>query len=517
MIQRQLTAADYVRMLRRSWLMIFVLTVLTGALAYGVSLLLPNRYKSQTLVLVEQPSVASDIVRPIESSDLSQRLASMRQEILSRTRLEPLIRQFGLYPKDINRLPMEELIARLQKSIEVTPVMAMAETRAKELPGFYIIVTLDEPRNAQGICNALSSMFIEENLKIRQRHGEDTTQFLAQQLVTAKEKLDEQDGKLAAFKSRNFGSLPDDEKTNLNLLTGLTAQLDAANQALARAQQDKSFAESMLAQQLATWQDTRKGHNPETLEQQLSAMKAQLTKLRASYGELHPDVIRTKNDIAALESRIADQAKTVETAEAKNQDTAVEPIQVAQLRAQIHTDDLIIAGKSRDEEQIRQQIKLYQDRIRSSPAVEREYKELTRDYQTALDFYNDLLKHRDQSAMANDLERRQQGEQFRIMDPPNLPDKPFFPNRPLFALGGIAGGLAMGLGIAIALELRNTTFRTDRDVEQILQLPVLAMISRIDAQEDKKFRAPLPPQRSDSRAEEFEMAPLGKGQHEPHS
>src|ERR1700691_1303270 len=136
MSQRQLTPADYVAMLRRRWVLIAVLTLVGGPLAYGVSKLLPNRYKPQTLVLVDAPTVPSEVVRPVITADLNQRLASMQEQILSRTRLEPIIRQFGLYPKDVNLKPMEELVARLRKDVEVTPIEAMAATRSKELPGF---------------------------------------------------------------------------------------------------------------------------------------------------------------------------------------------------------------------------------------------------------------------------------------------------------------------------------------------------------------------------------------------
>ena len=480
MTQRELTPQDYIAMLRRRWVPILILTLIGPPIAYGVSRILPDRYKSQTLVLVEQQAVPSDFVKPVDTSDISQRLASMQQQILSRSRLEPIIRQFGLYSAEINRAPMEALVAKLQKAIEVTPILPMAETRASNLPGFYVNVTLNNPRTAQEVCTTITSMFIEENLHDRQQHSEDTTQFLAQQLMDAKAKLDDQDAKLAAFQSRNINSLPDEGKTNLNLLTGLTSQLDAATQALARAQQDKSFAESMLTQQVATWQASQGGSNPETLEQQLTAMQTDLAKLEARYTEDHPDVIKAKNDIAALKKKIADsEAQKVPDSD-KNLKPTVEPQQIAQLRAQIHNYDQVIAERSHEQDQIKQQIKVFQDRIQSSPAIEQEYKALTRDYQTALEFYNDLLKKRDQSAMASDLERRQEGEQFRVLDPANLPDQPSFPNRPLFAAGGFAGGLALGLGLAFVLEMRDTSLRTERDIEFSLHLPVLALIPAIE-------------------------------------
>jgi polysaccharide chain length determinant protein (PEP-CTERM system associated) len=479
MTQREMTPQDYIAMLRRRWVLILALTILGGPLAYGVSRLIPNRYKSQTLVLVSQPTVASDLVKPVDTSDMSQRLASMQQQILSRSRLEPIIRQFGLFPKDADRKPMEYLVAELQKAIEVTPILPMAETSAHNLPGFYVNVTLSNPRTAQAVCSTITSMFIEENVHLRQQHSEDTTQFLAQQLTDAKAKLDDQDSKLAAFKTAHFNGLPDDQKNNLDLLAGLTSQLDAATQALARAQQDKSFAESMLSQQTAAWQAAQDGTGGLTLEQQLAPLQSELTTLQARYTDDYPDVVKVKRDIAALKKKIADADNQKAPDAGTVTKPKVEPQQIAQLRAQIHTFEQVIAERTKEQDEVKKQIGVLQARVESSPIVEQEYKQLTRDYQTALDFYNDLLKKRDESAMASDLERRQEGEEFRVLDPPNLPDQPSFPNHKFFALGGFIGGLGLGVGLAYFMEMQDTSFRSERDIETALRLPVLAMIPAV--------------------------------------
>ena len=204
------------------------------------------------------------------------------------------------------------------------------------------------------------------------------------------------------------------------MLTGLTSQLDAATQALSRAQQDKSFAESMLGQQLTAWQASQNGQNPDTLELQLAALQSQLAVLNSKYTDDYPDVIKVKNDIANLQKKIADSQKVKPAAPALPGKPGSEPAQIQSLRAQINQHDIDIKEKTAQQDEIQQQIKLYQSRVQSSPAVEQEYKAVTRDYQTALDFYNDLLKKRDQSAMASDLEERQEGEQFRVLDPAQL-------------------------------------------------------------------------------------------------
>lgn len=491
MTGRELTPADYVAMLRRRWVLILILTVIGGPLAFGLAKLLPAKYESETLVLVQPPTVSSKIVEPLDTIDISERLASMKQQILSRTRLEPIIRQFGLYPNDVNRVSMDTLVGRLQSAVEVTPVEPMAETRANNLPGFFVNVTFEDPRLAQQICTAVTSMFIEENLRVSQQNSQVTTDFLKQQLDDAKKNLDEQDAKLAAFKSRYLNSLPDEEQTNLNLLTGLTSQLDAATQALARAQQDKSFAQSLLTQQIGAWQAAQNGTgaSPDTLEQQLAVLETQLTSLQARYTDDYPDVIKTKNDIALLKKKI-DEDGSQKTPADPNKVRAglIEPPQITQLRAQIHSYEQLIAEKSKEQETIKEQIKVYEDRVQSSPAVEEQYKELTRGYQTASDSYNDLLKKQSDAMMAQDLQREQAGEQFRVLDPANLPTKPSFPNPLRFALGGAGGGLGLGLGLAFLLEMRDTSLRSERDVEFALRLPVLAVVPSIEPVSSKRTK-----------------------------
>ena len=489
-MMRQLTPADYLAMLRRRWLLITVLTIIGGPLAYAVSKTLPSRYTSQTSVLIEQPTVPRDFIRPVVTEDISQRLASMKQQILSRSRLEPVIAQFGLYSDEVKNVPMEDLVGRLQKAVEVTPIRAMEET-STQLPGFNVTVTLDNPRMAQSVCTAITSMFIAENLRLRQQHSEDTTEFLAQQLADAKKRLDDQDEKVRAFKSRYLGSLPDQEQTNLNLLMGLTSQLDAATQALSRAQQDKSFTQSNLNQALDAWQAAQNGHNPQTLDQQLTFLQTQLADLQNRYTDSYPDVVRTKNEIAALKKKIADQGETASDAPPteKEAKSTLEPEVIQRLRAQIHGLDQMIAEKTREQEEVKRQIKEYQGRVQSSPSVEQEYTELTRGYQAALESYNELQKNRDQAVMATNLERRQEGEQFTVLDPANLPDHPSFPNRPLFAMGGFGGGLALGLGLAFLLELQDTSIRNERDVEALLRLPVIAVVPAIGLLATKSKRS----------------------------
>jgi polysaccharide chain length determinant protein (PEP-CTERM system associated) len=474
---RALTFDDYVAIARRRWWMLVVPAALGTVVVYLASLFIPNRYTSETLVLITQPTVPENYVSSVVREDLNQRLAAMQNQILSRSRLQPVIERFGLYQKDSQRVPMEDLVTRLRNSITVQPVQPMAQTTSTRLPGFTVKVTAEAAKLAQQICSEVTSMFVDESVHNRQQEAEDTTQFLSTQLDNAKAKLDEQDAKLAEFKRRNIGRLPDNEQTNLNLLTGLNTQLEASTEALDRAQQDKSYSEALLAEEVATWQDSQTGHSPQTLEQQLADLQKQLGTLQARYTSNHPDVIKTKNDIAELKKEIAEaNLQNPGVVETKNANPAAEPPQLQALRAQIDQYQQAIRGRTAQQEQLQAQIKDIQARVQASPMVEQEFTELTRDHQTALEFYNDLLKKRGQSAMSADLERHQEGEQFRVLDPANLPEKPSFPDRPQFALGGFGGGLALGAGLLLLLEMRDTTLRTQRDAELLLEAPVLTLI-----------------------------------------
>jgi polysaccharide chain length determinant protein (PEP-CTERM system associated) len=486
---RQLNFEDYVDIIRRRWWLVAALALLGAGAGYGTAHFLPKRYTSQTLVLVEQPTVPGDYVKPVITQDVNQRLATMQQQILSRTRLEPVIQQFGLFAKDIKDVSIEDLVQRLRDAISVTPIRAMSGTEGRQLPGFNIAVVFDDPHLAQQICSTITSMFVEANLKLRQELSDQTTQFLGKQLEDAKSKLDDQDAKLAAFQRLHIGSLPDESQTNLSVLTELNTQLDAVTQALGRAHQDKSFAESVLAQHLAAWQASQVGQNPDSLERQLAAQEQQLSELQSKYTDDHPDVIKAKSNIETLNQKIANAQGGEKTSQADGQTkSAVEPPEIQNLRAQIFQLEQGIKQRTAQQEEIQRQIKLYQARVESSPTIEQEYKELTRDYQTALAFYNDLLIKRDQSSMANDLERRQQGEQFQVLDPANLPDKPSFPNKQLFALGGFGAGLGAAISLVLLIEILDTSLHSKQSVENVLQLPVLATIPVIQGPSNKRVR-----------------------------
>jgi polysaccharide chain length determinant protein (PEP-CTERM system associated) len=483
----QIAPEDAKRVLRRYWWILLITVVVCGTTAMLLAMVLPKKYTSQTLILVQQPTVPSDIVKPVVTEDLNHRLASMQEQILSRTRLEPIIEKFGLYPEvrgpEVRgKVHIEDLVERLRASVMVTPIVSMQGTQNQSLPGFYVNVTFYDPQLAQQICTEITSMFMEQNAHALEQQAARTTSFLNQQLDEAKAKLDERDAKLAQFKRQYLGSLPEETQTNLSLLMGMNSQLEANTQALSRAQQDKAFNESLLNQQQASLQAAQKqpGHDPETLQQQLNALQDELTVLQARYTTEHPDVVKVKNDIEEVKKRIAEEPKTDPSGSGNAQTSRSEPPQMQQFRARLHQDELNLADLTKRQAQIQNQIGVLQGRVQATPAVEQQFKEMTRSYQSALEFYNELLKKRDNSAMATDLQHQQEGEQFRVLDPPSLPDKPSFPKKPYFLGGGLGAGLALGLGILALIAVGDTSIYTERDVEHCLKLPVLGLIPNLE-------------------------------------
>jgi polysaccharide chain length determinant protein (PEP-CTERM system associated) len=489
----EITLADMKRVLRKYWWITPFLTIVLTSLAFIATLILPKKYTSATSVLVEQPVVPYDLVKPVVTMDLNQRLASMKAQLLSSSRLQPMIDKFNLYPELRGKVPSEEIVYKLQKAIDVELLTPMAGAIGRQPPGFQVSVTYDNPRTAQRICQEITSIFIAQNSSQRINQATETTDFLSGQLEEAKQRMDEQDARLAQFKRQYLGSLPEEEQTNLSLLTGLNTQLEAAMQSLNRAQQDKAFTETMVTQQEANWKmSAAGGSSPDNQEAQLANLQDQLTNLLTRYTPEHPDVMKLKAQIEDLKKRLA-ATPAPTTMAASTPGKQHEPAQIQQLRAKIKQDDLNIADLTRRQNQIQDQVHLIQGRVQASPMVEEQFKELTRNSQAATDFYNELMKKRANSAMATDLEHREQSEQFKVLDAPSIPSSPSFPKVPLFVGGGFASGLVISLALLYALAMMDKAMYSESDVEKYLKLPVLTSVPSLDAAGAHKNRLKAKP------------------------
>jgi uncharacterized protein involved in exopolysaccharide biosynthesis len=496
---RVLTMDDYSSMLRRRLKVIVIPTLLAPLVGFLISYAFPAKYMSQALVLVEQQKVPQGYVASVVTEDLSQRVATLEQKALGADRLRPLIQkltQQGI----LHGTNVDDVIDEIRTGVAIEPVQMVivpnpnakaigphaglgGASRTPEVPGFNLDYTASNPREAQAICAGVTDIMLQENLRDREQVAQNTTDFLSRQVDDAKSNLNDLDAKLAVFKRQYMGQLPGDEDSNLKILTGMNSQLDATTQALNRAQQDKTYTESLLAQQLSAWKSSQSASSPQTLQQQLALAQAQLISLQGRYTDDFPDVVKTKKQIADLQKQLdqINSATPTNSAPSAAQANATEPPEMQQLRMQIHQYEGVIAQATREQKNLQSQIKIFQGRVALSPAVEEQYKQLTRDYETAQKFYNDLLDKKSQSAMQTAMEREQQGEQMRLQIPAGLPDSPSFPNRLMFAAGGLGGGLALGIGLGLLLELRDKSLRNEGDVIAALDLPVLSQLPWVGA------------------------------------
>jgi polysaccharide chain length determinant protein (PEP-CTERM system associated) len=489
---RELTLDDYLAMLRRRAVLILVPAGVALILGFAISFAFAPKYTSQSVVLVEEQKVPENMVQPVVSQDLTARIATLQQQVLSQSKLQPVVEK--LYPGK-SAADQAAIIDDIRQNLAVQPVTSdfsqIGTSKRKPggsspVPGFTISFTAPSAREAQQICNELTSLVLTENQKQISDSATATSDVLNRGIEDAKRNLDDMDSKLATFKKQYVGQLPGDEENNLKILMGLNSQLEANTQTLNRAQQDKSYTESMLAQQLAAWKTSQSSTNPETLQKQLSDLQTQLLDLKARYTDDHPDVIKTKKDIAEVQKKLAEVNKAAAEAPETVTDkaTASEPPEIRQLRLQVHQYSDLIANATRDQKHLQGEIAQYQGRVSLSPAIEEQYKQLTRDYESAQKAYQDLLGKKSTVDLTIQMNNESQGERMFPADPASLPDSPSFPNRLLFAAGGLAAGLAIGTVLAMWFEFRDKSIRTEADAETALQLPMLVAVPWVGAAEN---------------------------------
>jgi polysaccharide chain length determinant protein (PEP-CTERM system associated) len=476
--ERQISFQDVLAIARRRFWWILVPALVGPVAGFLASLLIKPVFTSKAFVIVEQQKVPDAFVPTMVMDQLETRLLTMKDEILSRSRLEPIILELGLFGRDRNSASIDDLVARLRKQINLTTIRPDS---TNALRGFYMTVDQDNPQTAQQVCKRVLSMFMDENLKARSERAANTTQFLADQLADAKQRLDENDAKLAAFKTKYLGRLPTDEQSNLQMLSTLSSRLDSVNDAITQAQQQRATQMMMLAQQTRAGRTGNTGATAASELEKLAELRAQFASLQARYTPEHPEIAKVKEEIETLQKRI--QA-THEAAPTVGSDVEIRPeletAETAQLRVSVQAIDETLRTKRADRARLDQEIASFQARIQLSPVIEEQYKVLTRDYEGALQFYSDLLTKKTQSEVVRDLEQRREGEQFHVMDAPSLPSKPSSPNRVKFALGGLFSGFVFGAALAVILDLTHRLIRTERDVAVYLEIPLLAAIADLE-------------------------------------
>jgi polysaccharide chain length determinant protein (PEP-CTERM system associated) len=493
----------YLGIIRRRHLHFLLPMFLGWLLVWGASWVLPARYKSGTLILVEQPTMPKDYVTPNVSDDIQERLQSITQQILSRTRLLHIIDELNLYAGQRGLNNPDEKVERMRKDIDIQLVRDAQD----RVTAFNVYYSSRDPRVAQQVTSELTNLFINENLKLRQQQSEGTTKFLEGQLNEARENLSAQEEKIREFKGQHLQELPTQQASNLQILAGLQSQLQNEQDALGVAQQQHVYLESLLTQYRSFQSPATNSESTQiglpVIDHELDRLKAEMADLSSRYTPRHPDVRKLKEQIAEIEktrerllvSLKAKRNSPQDATDAANEQTAdnlAQATPLAQLKSQLQANEAETKNRQQTVASLQQKINDYQARLNQEPVREQQLADLTRGYDQSKSNYDDLLKKKNESAMATSMELLQQGERFRIIDPPSLPIKPDFPNRLKFCGIGVAVGLAFGAIAVGAFEMMDDRLYGEKEIKDmipvtvVLEIPVI--INPADEQKARQKR-----------------------------
>jgi succinoglycan biosynthesis transport protein ExoP len=487
----------YLGIIRRRH-MYFLIPMFIGWLAvWGTSWVLPARYKSGTLILVEQPTMPKDFVAPNLSENLQERLQSITQQILSRSRLLQIANELNLYQKEHSRPSPDEIVERMRKEIEIELVRGADS----HINAFNVYYSAHDPLIAQQVTSKLTNLFINENLEVRQQESEGNTKFLTGQLDSARQSLEAQEEKIREFKGQHVGELPTQVGSNLQILSGLQSQLQAESDALNTSRQQRVYLEALLNQyralQAPPGSPEGVGMGLEAVDAKLEKLKSELRDLSSTYGEKYPEVRKVKDQIAKAEAQ-RDQLLADMKANSNNPrpDTKTiapahdivgkDPSLMPQLQSQLQANQIEIKNREQAVATLTSRINDYQARLNQEPIREQQLADLTRGYDQSKASYDELLKKKNDSAMATSMELLQQGERFRVLDPPSLPIKPSFPNRLKFCGMGLLVGLALGAAIVWLFEMLDDRVYNEPELRKLLPVAVISELPIIGAPTDDR-------------------------------
>jgi polysaccharide chain length determinant protein (PEP-CTERM system associated) len=489
---KNLTPTDIVEALqRRRWLILalFAIGLTTVPLVAGF---VPQVFRSETLILVIPQRVPDSYVKSTVTASVADRLPSISDQILSRSRLERIINDFDLYPELRTTAPMEDVVNQMRRDIG-PPQIKLGEQ------SFRISYVSKDPKTAQKVTARLASLFIEENSSDRESLADSTNVFLESQLEDAKKQLEEREQRLEDYRRRHAGELPTQLESNLQAIQNAQMQLQSLSESLNRALERKLLFERQIADARALPQAVSPvlpgpGGSPDpaglTAAQQLEIARSRLELMKLRYKPEYPEVRSLERTIRDLEVRAREEAnRPPEHAPPASAAELAQQKRIKDLEAELAVIDHQLSVGRADETRLRATVSDYQRKVEAVPTRESELVELTRDYEILKKSYDSLLSKREDSKLAANLERRQIGEQFRILDQASLPERPDQAlRRVAMVFAPAIATLVLGVGIAGLIEYRDSSFRRHAEVEQILSVPVLALVPAMRSHSERRRR-----------------------------
>ena len=454
--------------IRHRWFLIipFIIALMVGIY---FALTLPKVYEASTLILVQPQRVPSNYVKSVVTTDISSRLRTISQQILSRTNIERIINDFKLFPKASQQdMFVEDKVASVRNRIDIN--VSRSNT-------FSISFRGQDPKIVASVANALATYFIDENLKVREAQAIGTSTFLDDELEMMRGKLKESEDAMRDYRQKYMGELPDQLDANLSALQRLSEDLIEKQKALRESKNmlnalKSQISESQNAQSMLNFDEFDMGESGMEENAELAGLKNSLAALKVRYTDQHPDVVRLKAMIAKLEEEQKANEVDIEPKEDELSDFNFMSLQQTQLDEAKHQ----VASLEHEIADLKNKLSIYQQRVENTPKRQEELLSITRDYDNLNDAYNKLLDRRLEAQISVNMEKRQKGEQFQIIDSARIPERPISPNMNRLFFITVITGLALAAGIILILEYLNTSYRNPEEIESNLNFPIMATI-----------------------------------------
>ena len=474
---------------RKYWIIIPFLVTILGGLVYG--LITPRQYEAETLILVQPQSVPEAFVQSIVSEGIDERLKTISQQVMSRTNLENVIKEQRLFTGEGREKSAlgDEQVELLRERIKID-VSRGEKGRSRAVSGsgaatFTITFTWEDARKAMQVANMLASNFISENLKVRETQALGTSAFLTEELATIEKRLSEKEEELKTYREKYMGGLPSQLDGNIKMIEGFQLQLERLNSSI----RDRENRRLVLQREFSASRSGSApvtGGDPRAISEEsrdLAELKSQLAALEAKYTPSHPDVIRLKTLIESLESK--EQGRSPDSRE------VTAPPETPANRRLLEELGLVegeIRNLRAEGDRVAAQLRTYQKWVEETPRREQELFALNRDYDRLKEIHSSLLKRKLEAEIAVSMEKKQKGEQFRVIDPAKVPTKSVKPDFRKTALAILALGLGLGGAFGYARETMDTSYRSPDDIEKELKVPILVSIPFRHTEQELKAR-----------------------------
>jgi polysaccharide chain length determinant protein (PEP-CTERM system associated) len=474
-------------------------------IAVVVAFLWPDTYVSEALIRIVPSPVPERYVPSNLNLQVSQRIAAISQQVRSRSSLQSLINQNGLYPRKKGRVPEDDIIEQMQKDIDIRQARALGgqDPASATLRASLAVSFAYENRYlAQKVVNQIVAMMVNETIRTSSSESVMTTEFLKDKVTAAKDNLDAIENRLTEYKLKFAGKLPDQLAANIQQLNTLSTLLATNTSSINRTSQDKLMLENQLrtakeqleaapAGTAGAAEVAARSERLIQLEREITQQESALSRLREQYKDTHPDVRRAAAELERLrksrqsamkeeDQRVAAVPQKKETGVRTREQRQLEA-EVERLQAQIQAKDMETDLLLKEQARLDRSMKQYQERIEASPLGERQYAQLTRDYSLARQEYESLKLKEGQSAMSTDLETRKQGELLEVLEQASLPQTPKEPNRWFIVGIGVLSGLLLGMFLAGGREMKDTSLKNLKDVRAYTGLPVLGSVPLVQS------------------------------------